>query len=91
MFNWLKKLFSGKEEEKVSELPKIVHDMAVYCSGNPDLDTLNKIVETNSLTIMKRRGRLTPEQIIELDRAYLSWSKGDKTPFEFKEAFRGGK
>jgi len=87
MFSWIKGLFKPKKVEA----NEILHKLAIYCSGAPDLDTLNKIVETNSLTIMKRRGRLKPKQIKKLDTALKTWSKGNSTPKEFKEQFRGGK
>jgi len=69
----------------------ILKDLVLYCSSEPDLDTLNKISETTSLTAMKIKDKLDPLQKETLDKAFASWKDGSRTPKEFRGLFRGGR
>lgn len=71
---------------------EILKSLVEYCSSkNVDLDTLNKIAETTSLTAMKVKNRLSVEQLSIYKDVMKEWAEGNPTTREFKGIFRGGK
>ena len=69
---------------------EVLKAVAEYCaSGEADVDTLNKICETASLTAQRSKGRLSTTQSNILNKALDGWISGKATPIEFKNAFRG--
>jgi hypothetical protein len=74
-----------------TEKQHILKELVKYCKEKPDLDTLNKISETTSLTAMKIKNKLDPLQKETLEKAFDSWESGSKTPKEFRGLFRGGR
>jgi hypothetical protein len=67
---------------------EILKELATYCLGDPDIDTLNKISEVASITAMKLKNNLDPIYLKTVDGALEAWSKKEKTPREFRSLFR---
>ena len=68
----------------------ILQEVAKYCAGNPDTDTMNKISEVVSLTAMSRRGRLRKDLDDGYKGALAKWVNAEPTTREFKSVFRKG-
>ena len=66
----------------------ILQEVAKYCAGNPDTDTMNKISEVVSLTAMSKRGRLRKDFDDCYKEVLAKWVDGEPTTREFKSVFR---